>query len=166
MQNFYEEFKKPKPIIVTTEVNKVMESATECYMCGELLDDNDNNLKKIRDHCHYTGVFSGVPHNKCNKLLKKPKFIPVFFHNLGGYDERLLLRELGSSLGYVKCMYMKTDVTFLADVFEEFRNVSMETYGLDTTHYMKAPGLAWDAALKKTNVRTLHRRSEMMVSND
>lgn len=244
---------------------------------------------RVRDHNHYTGEFRGIAHNKCNLLLKKSKFIPVFFHNLGGYDERLFLRELGNSPGYVKCiakneenfitlskdvvvgeyidnmdkvnnitrtvrfldtmkfmnstlanlvenldpakfhilkkefpdkaqrdlltrkcvypydymnsmdklnetslpprtafyskltdehiskedhehakkvwkvfncktmrdyhnLYVKTDVVFLSDVFEAFRNMSMETYGLDPTHYATAPGLAGDAALKKTKV--------------
>ena len=45
---------------------------------------------------------------------------------------------------------MKTDVTLLADVFENFRNLCMEQYGLDPAHYYTSPGLSWDALLKKT----------------
>ena len=41
----------------------------------------------------------------------------------------------------------------LADVFEEFRNVCLENYQLDPAWYYTAPGLAWDAALKKTEVK-------------
>ena len=41
----------------------------------------------------------------------------------------------------------------LADVFENFRDVCQENYGLDPTSYYTAPGLAWDAALKVTKVK-------------
>ena len=47
---------------------------------------------------------------------------------------------------------MKTDVTLLADVFENFRNLCQEQYGLDPAHYYTSPGLSWDALLKKTGV--------------
>ena len=47
---------------------------------------------------------------------------------------------------------METDVTLLADVFENFRNLCQEQYGLDPAHYYTSPGLSWDALLKKTGV--------------
>ena len=49
-------------------------------------------------------------------------------------------------------LYNKIDVLLLADVFENFRNICIENYELDPAHYYTAPGLAWDAALKITNV--------------
>ena len=49
-------------------------------------------------------------------------------------------------------LYLKTDV-LLADIFESFRGVSMENYKLDPCWYYTAPGLAWDACLKKTGVK-------------
>ena len=49
-------------------------------------------------------------------------------------------------------LYLKTDVLLLADVFENFRNVCVENYKLDPAWYYTAPGLAWDACLKKTEV--------------
>ena len=49
-------------------------------------------------------------------------------------------------------LYNVTDVLLLADVFENFRNVCMENYKLDPAHYFTAPGLAWDACLKITDV--------------
>ena len=49
-------------------------------------------------------------------------------------------------------LYLKTDVLLLADVFENFRDVCQENYGLDPAWYYTDPGLAWDAALKVTKV--------------
>ena len=49
---------------------------------------------KVRDHCHYTGQYSGAAHSKCNLAYKLPKYIPVIFHNLSGYDLKVLLGEL------------------------------------------------------------------------
>ena len=50
-------------------------------------------------------------------------------------------------------LYLMSDVLLLADVFENFRDVCIENYGLDPAWYYTAPGLAWDAALKLTKVK-------------
>jgi len=49
-------------------------------------------------------------------------------------------------------IYLRTDVLLLADVFEAFRNTSIQYYGLDPAHYFSAPGMSWDALLKMTKV--------------
>ena len=41
----------------------------------------------------------------------------------------------------------------LPDVFENFRNKCIEIYELDPAHFLSAPGLAWEACLKKTGVK-------------
>ena len=63
-------------------------------------------------------------------------------------------------------IYNVTDVLLLADVFENFRNICLNNYKLDPAHYFTAPGLAWDACLKMTDVnfRTVNRRG--YVVND
>ena len=41
----------------------------------------------------------------------------------------------------------------LADVFENFRNMCLNRNELDHVHFVSAPGLAWQACLKKTGVK-------------
>ena len=49
-------------------------------------------------------------------------------------------------------LYNQVDVLLLSDVFENFRNICCKHYNLDPAHYFTARGLAWDAALKVTEV--------------
>ena len=49
-------------------------------------------------------------------------------------------------------LYNQVDVLLLDDVFENFRDICIKNYKLDPAHYYTAPGLAWDAALKITEV--------------
>ena len=48
--------------------------------------------------------------------------------------------------------YLKKDVLFLADVFEKFISTNLKYNGLDPCHYFSAPGLSWDAMLKRTKI--------------
>ena len=48
----------------------------------------------------------------------------------------------------------------LADVFENFRNMCLEIFGLDCAECFLATGLAWQAFLKKAKVK-LHLLSDM-----
>ena len=50
-------------------------------------------------------------------------------------------------------LHNRVDVLLLADVFENFRDICIKNYKLDPAHYYTAPGLAWDAALKVTEVK-------------
>ena len=63
-------------------------------------------------------------------------------------------REFGiRNMGEYHDLYLRTDVILLANVFESFRRVCLENYGLDPSHFYTAPGLAWKACLKKTGIR-------------
>lgn len=230
----------------------------------------------VRDHDHINGKFRGPAHNKCNMNLNlKGWKLPVFFHNLSGYDSHVIMnalkhcsyepqpiaqtfekyisfdlgpirfldsfRFMSSALGRLsdnlweggkgkdkfvetvkhfgkrnlswvtrkgvypyeymdsfekfeetqlppieafyskvsgcgisqedydyalkmwtrfKCknlwdyhdLYLKTDVLILADVFQSFRETCHKAYGLDPVHFFTAPGLAWNAMLKKTGI--------------
>jgi len=91
------------------------------------------------------------------RLPKKEKF----YSSLSGKgitdEEYADAQEVWATFGCQKMgdyhdLYVATDVVLLADVFENFRKVCQEKYGLDPAHYYSAPGLSWDALLKKTGV--------------
>ena len=50
-------------------------------------------------------------------------------------------------------MYVQSDTLLLADVFENFKKKYIQIYELDPAHFLSAPGLAWQACLKKTEVK-------------
>ena len=49
-------------------------------------------------------------------------------------------------------LYMKTYILLLTDIFENFKEINCEVYKLDSVYYYTAPGLAWSALMKKTNI--------------
>ena len=57
------------------------------------------------------------------------------------------------TMGEYHNLYLKTDVTLLADVFENFRRTCLQYYKLDPCHYFTSPGLSWDAMLKMTDIK-------------
>ena len=50
-------------------------------------------------------------------------------------------------------LYLKSDTLLLADIFENFRKMYLIIYELDLVKFLSVPGLAWQAALKKTEVK-------------
>ena len=105
IKEIYNKFKIPKKMVMTPEDEIDYEKATHCHICeGKLKKTDDKKEKKVRDHCHLTGKFRGAAHNKCNLKFKIPKFYPVIFHNLSGYDSHLFIKNLGKSEGKIDCI--------------------------------------------------------------
>ena len=50
-------------------------------------------------------------------------------------------------------IYVQSDTLLLADVFETFRKMCRNMCKLDLAKFLWAPGLAWQAALKKTKLK-------------
>ena len=91
-----------KEMIFTEEDRKHFNNASDCWICGEKLEND-----RVRDHCHFTGRYRGPAHNKCNLKYRKPKNISVFFHNLSGYDSHLFIQKIGCSINKnenIKCI--------------------------------------------------------------
>ncbi|VVC43987.1 F-box domain,Leucine-rich repeat domain, L domain-like [Cinara cedri] len=57
-------------------------------------------MKKVKDHDHLTGKYRGAAYSICNLNYKVPRFIPVFFHKISGYDAHLFIKELELSKHY------------------------------------------------------------------
>ena len=79
-----------------------------------------------------------------------------FYSNLNmenySHGNNIFKRFKLKNLGEYHNLYVQRD-TLLADVFENFRNKCLEVYELDSIHFLLLPGLAWQACLKKTNVK-------------
>ena len=70
---------------------KEYKRATKCHICFKPFSEEK---RRVRDHCHYSGLYRGAAHSSCNLKYKIPKYIPIIFHNLIGYDAHLFIREL------------------------------------------------------------------------
>ena len=57
------------------------------------------------------------------------------------------------NIGEYHDLYVQSDTLLLADAFEKFRETCIEISQLDPAHFLSAPGLAWQACLKKTNIK-------------
>ena len=57
------------------------------------------------------------------------------------------------NLGEYHDLFLKSDTLLLANVFENFRKICLKIYHLDPVKFLSAPGLAWKAALKKTEIK-------------
>ena len=89
-----------KKMVITKEEEEQFKQASNCWICGKLLNLED----RVRDHCHFTGRFRGAAHNRCNLKYSKPNNISVFFHNLTGYDSHLFIKKLGVTEGNIDCI--------------------------------------------------------------
>ena len=99
-KGIYEDFYcRPKPLVMTAETQKEFNNAVNCYICGYTLGKD-----RVRDHCHFTGKYRGACHNKCNLMCKKPRILPVIFHNLQGYDAHLFIKQLAKIDGKLDCI--------------------------------------------------------------
>ena len=90
---------RPKPLRLNSKEQKSFEEATICHICSGKLGKD-----KVRDHCHFTGKYRGAAHNKCNLMCKKPRVLPVIFHNLQGYDAHLFIKQLAKLEGKLDCI--------------------------------------------------------------
>ena len=75
--------------------------------------------------------------------------------------QKVLEEFNNKKLGDYHDLYVQSDTLLLADVFENFRNNCIDIYELVPAHFVSAPGLAWQACLKKTGVKL-----ELLTDND
>lgn len=107
---------KNRTMIFDEHDAKQFSSATRCHICSNLLFSD-----RVRDHNHLTGRYRGAAHSICNLQYKQPSFIPIFFHNLAGYDCHLFIMKLGEAPGAIKII-PKTKENYIS--FTKFVPVS------------------------------------------
>ena len=70
--------------LLRKEQQESYDNAKGCYIYKEKLENKylkDKKHRKARDHCHYTGEYSGAAHSICNLKYCVPKEIPIIFRN-------------------------------------------------------------------------------------
>ena len=66
---------------------------SSCHICFKPFREGN---QKVRDHCHYSGIYRGATNSLCNLRYKIPSYILVVFHNLSGYDAHMFIKELAN----------------------------------------------------------------------
>ena len=129
----------PKGMIMTMHDKLVYDNSTLCHICNEELGND-----RVRDHCHLSGKFRGAAHEVCNLKYKIPKFFPVVFHNLSGYDSHIFIKTLGKSEGDISCIpnneenYISFTKQFIVDKFvnNEGKEVNVKRELIDSLRFM------------------------------
>ena len=136
--------------------------------------------KKLKERFFNTYKFSNHDNNKFILLLQKGVYPYEYMDDWEKFNETLLPKKEDfyshlnmeditdadyahakrvckdfeiKNLGEYHDLYVQSDTLLLADVFENFRNMCLKIYELDPAKFLSAPGLAWQAALKKTKVK-------------
>ena len=113
-------------------INKKLENFPYNYV-------NKNNLENVNlpDKKHFYNML------KLKDITDKEyKLVKKFYENMKFKN----LRE------YLEC-YLKSDITLLADVFNNFRKIIFDNLGLDPVKYISAPSLTKDCALKYSKAK-------------
>ena len=161
-----------KDIEITYKI-KFIDSYSEQYYKKK---SNKELIKRFKS----THEFCNKDLNKCILLLRKGVYPYEYMDNWERFNETLLPSKESfysnlnieniddidyrhgnnvfkrfklKNLGEYHDLYVQSDTLLLADVFENFRNKCLEVYELDPAHFLSLPGLAWQACLKKTNVK-------------
>ena len=158
--------------------NKDEKLIFRCFSCKKNYEKDFN--KELIKRFANTYNFCDNDLNKFILLLRKGVYPYEYMDNWERFDETLLPdKELFYSslnmksiddidyrhgnnmfkkfklknLGEYHDLYVQSDTLLLADVFENFRNMCIKVYELDPAHFLSLPGLAWQACLKKANVK-------------
>ena len=158
------------------------------YKCKECNDKSCKSINELIKKFPNTYRFCNGDLNKFSVLLGKGVYLYEYMDSWGKFNEVSLpnkesfYSELNKenitdedcahaqkvwkvfkikNLGEYHDLYVQSDTFLLTDVYENFRDRCIDTYELDPAHYLSAPGLAWQACLKKAKVKL-----ELLTDND
>ena len=73
---FYATFPLQPMIELTDVFKREHEVAEKCHICLKKINDPQN--EKVRDYCHYAGLYRGATRNNWNLKHRIPGHIPIF----------------------------------------------------------------------------------------
>lgn len=122
---------------LSEEQQHEFDSAEVCHICKK----GNFTLKngKVRNHCHVSGLYLGAAHRHCNLFFQDQHFIPVFIHNLSGYDSHFIVRELGCDTNPIKVIPNTEEkyISFSKSVrVQHAKNNNIEVRFLDSFRFM------------------------------
>ena len=82
------------PANPTEEQLREHRARTHCQECQVKFVQGDKNKGKVMHHRHGAGDYIASICFQCNRRIRQPRQVPVFFHNGGGYDFKFLLRAI------------------------------------------------------------------------
>ena len=97
---------------LTEEEKESYENQKLCDICEKefCTDNNNKEMRKVRNHCHYTRKYRCGAHSKCNLNYKLVTEIPVFFHNGSAYDDHFIIKYLTRKFeGNFECLGENTE---------------------------------------------------------
>ncbi|XP_029673760.1 uncharacterized protein LOC115241928 [Formica exsecta] len=101
---------------LTTDEWERFKNATHCHVCEKPFEPED---ARVCHHSHLTERYRGPAHSNCNLNYKESYVIPIFFHNLSGYDAHFIIRDMASAFpGSVELLPLtkKTYISFTKNV--------------------------------------------------
>ena len=116
-------------------VNKKLENFPYNY-----LNPNNLNETNLPEKQHFDNILTMI--DITDEEYKK---VQSFYKNMGFKN----LRE------YLEC-YLTSDITLLADVFNNFRNLIYNEFQLDYIKYVSSPSLSKDCGLKYSGCKIQH----------
>ena len=136
-------------ITLAHEQQKKHSESDKCYICKRTFITNKNNkyyknLKKVKDHDHYTGIYRGEAHSICNLRYKTQEDISVVMHNGSNYDFHLIIEELAKEFrSEIHCIHEDKEKykTFSIPIMHREVNNKTINYNLrfiDSARFMEA----------------------------
>ena len=93
----------------------------------------------------YTVNEKNLPEKKFfNNILAMKDITDEEYNNVQSFYKKMKFKNIKEYLEY----YIKSDITILSDVFNNFRKIIFDEFELDTVKYVSAPSLTKDCALK------------------
>ena len=114
-------FEEKEMIPLTKKEKKSYKKQEKCHMSEEKFrmdkdDENYTNIKKVKDHFHYTRKFRGAAHFKCNLIDKALKNLRIIIDN-ASYDTHFIINHLAEEFkGELNCIGENMEICIIFTV--------------------------------------------------